>query len=98
MNRRDFLAGATFTVVDGKRCFMMEQCNGKISQEACLKIGGHCWQSEPVSQITIETCYDMISGQMISCPNQPQDRICKHCGRREALNIIPERRLWEEMK
>jgi len=46
----------------------------KITEEACLSIGGHCWPD------THTTYYSTL------LPGVPgESRICKHCGKKQFL-------------
>ena len=82
MNRRELLFGGL--------CIPFSKSSPFLSQDDCVRIGGHCWDNND-------------NAYFISDPMSPlvlpgtHLRVCRHCGRKEIKHTIHEEK-WEEMK
>jgi len=58
-----------------------------ISEEECLRIGGHCWNYHSANDVVNERGEKTGISDMVFYPyGEPQHRICKHCRKHEVLN------------
>lgn len=57
------------------------------SVEECEKNSGHCW---------VEFQSQAGCGNSNGFWFPPKERTCKHCGKKQALKVIPQEQLWED--
>lgn len=57
-----------------------------ISEEECLKMGGHCWNYHSANDVVNERGEQQNTRHLVFYPEgEPQFRTCKHCGKTQKL-------------